>query len=142
MKASDALFDDEYATAYGVTWEEDLFAPADQDSRSTANVDGFLAAQQAWVETNLPENGVLLPAEGYALKLPPQARQHYGAADTPGVKVGRGVDAETGKVREVMFTVPAPAPRGSGGARGATAASPGRPGLEAARRRHPGAAPP
>lgn len=118
MKAADALFDDEYATAYGVTWEEDLFAPANEDSRSTANVDGFLAAQQAWVETNLPENGVLLPAEGYALKLPAQARQHYGDAGTPGVKVGRGVDAETGKVREVMFTVPAPAARGSEGRTG------------------------
>jgi ParB family chromosome partitioning protein len=115
MRAADALFDAAFAEAYGVTYVEDLFAPADEDSRTTTNVDGFLAAQQAWVETHLPENGVMLTAEAYGgVKLPAQAMRHHGPPDAPGVKVGVCLDENTGKVRQVLFTVAAPAPRGGG----------------------------
>ncbi len=115
MRAADALFDAAFAEAYGVTYIEDLFAPADEDSRTTTNVDGFLAAQQAWVETHLPENGVMLTADAYSgVKLPALAMRHYGPPDAPGVKVGVCLDENTGKVRQVLFTVPAPTSRGSG----------------------------
>ncbi len=115
MRAADALFDAAFAEAYGVTYVEDLFAPADEDSRTTTNVDGFLAAQQAWVETHLPENGVMLTAEAYGgVKLPAQAMRHHGPPDAPGVKVGICLDESTGKVRQELFTVPAPASRGGG----------------------------
>nr|WP_172690959.1 ParB N-terminal domain-containing protein [Agrobacterium radiobacter]ASK49311.1 plasmid partitioning protein [Agrobacterium radiobacter] len=46
MFAKDASFGDDLAAAYGIEWVEDLFAPADQDSRYTTNVEAFLGAQQ------------------------------------------------------------------------------------------------
>lgn len=44
IPATAAKFNDDLARAYGVIWEDDLFAPADEDSRYTTNVDGFFAA--------------------------------------------------------------------------------------------------
>ena len=110
MRAADAVFDAEYATAYGVEYADDLFAPADEDSRTTTNVDGFLAAQHAWLEANLPENGVLLKAGEYgSATLPPKANRFYGKAGTGGESIGLFLDERTGKVEQVLFTVPAPA---------------------------------
>ena len=110
MRAADALFDAEFAAAYGVDYTEDLFAPADEDSRATTNVEGFLAAQHAWVEANLPENGVVLQAEQHGSpKLPPRAQRFYGKPGTGGESVGYCVNESTGRVDTVLFTLPAPA---------------------------------
>ena len=110
MRAADALFDAEFAAAYGVEYSEDLFAPADEDSRATTNVEGFLAAQHAWVEANLPPNGVVLQAEPYGgPKLPPRAQRFYGKPGTGGESVGFCVNENTGEVDTVLFTLPAPA---------------------------------
>jgi len=115
MLAADAAFDAEYAAAYGVEYVEDLFAPADEDSRATTNVDGFLAAQHAWIEANLPENGVVLQAEQYGgIKLPPKAQRFYGKPGS-GESVGYCVNESTGKVDTVLFTLPAPAGKAKGG---------------------------
>ncbi|OYU57552.1 MAG: plasmid partitioning protein [Bradyrhizobium sp. PARBB1] len=59
MFARHASFGDDLAQAYGIQWVEDLFAPADEDSRYTTNVEGFLGAQQEWMTANLPKQGVL-----------------------------------------------------------------------------------
>ncbi len=116
MRAADAVFDAEFAAAYGVEYVEDLFAPADEDSRATTNVDGFLAAQHAWIEANLPENGVVLQAEQYGgAKLPPKAQRFYGKPGTAGEKVGYCVNERTGQVETVLFTTPAPAGQGRDG---------------------------
>lgn len=73
-------------------------------------MDGFLAAQHAWLEANLPENGVLLKAGEYgSATLPPKANRFYGKAGTGGESVGLFLDERTGKVEQVLFTVPAPA---------------------------------
>ncbi len=110
MRATDAKFDAEFAAAYGVEYSEDLFAPADEDSRATTNVEGFLAAQHAWVEANLPANGVVLQAEQYGSpKLPPKAQRFYGKPGTGGESVGYCVNESTGRVDTVLFTLPAPA---------------------------------
>ena len=115
MLAADAAFDAEFAAAYGVEYVEDLFAPADEDSRATTNVDGFLAAQHAWIEANLPENGVVLQAEQYGgIKLPPKAQRFYGKPGT-GESVGYCVNESTGKVDTVRFTLPEPAGKAKGG---------------------------
>ena len=98
MRATDAKFDAEFAAAYGVEYTEDLFAPADEDSRATTNVEGFLAAQHAWVEANLPANGVVLQAEQYGSpKLPPKAQRFYGKPGTGGESVGYCVNESTGR---------------------------------------------
>jgi len=111
MRAADAVFDAEFATAYGVEYVEDLFAPADEDSRTTTNVDGFLAAQHAWIEAHLPPDGVVLQAGEYGgAKLPPKANRYYGKPGTGGAKEGYFLDERTGRVETILFTVPAPAP--------------------------------
>jgi ParB family chromosome partitioning protein len=47
MLARHARFDDAAAQAFAIVWQEDLFAPADEDSRYTTQVEAFLAAQEA-----------------------------------------------------------------------------------------------
>ncbi len=112
MRAADALFDADFAEAYGVTYTEDLFAPPDEDSRTTANVDGFLAAQQAWVEAQLPENGVVLGSEQYGHpKLPAKAQRRYRSPE-PGDSIGFHLDERTGKVEQVVFYIPEAPARG------------------------------
>ena len=116
MRAADAVFDAEFAAAYGVQYVEDLFAPAGEDSRTTTDVDGFLAAQHAWVEANLPENGVVLQANEYGgPKLPREAQRFYGKpGNGGGESVGHYVDERTGRVETVLFTLPAPAAKTRG----------------------------
>ncbi len=109
MRAADAKFDAAFAAAYGVAYVEDLFAPADEDSRTTTNVDGFLAAQHAWIEANLPPNGVVLQAgEHGSAKLPPKANRYYGTPGKGGESVGYFLDERTGQVDTILFTLPAP----------------------------------
>ncbi len=130
MRAADAQFDAEFAAAYGVEYVEDLFAPADEDSRATTNVDGFLAAQHAWVEANLPEKGVVLQAEEYGgAKLPPRAQRYYGKPGQGGESVGVYVDDRTGAVTTILFTVPAstPATKRGGQAADGTPDAPSKP---------------
>jgi ParB family chromosome partitioning protein len=103
-----AKFDDALAQAYGVVWEEDLFAPAGEDGRYTANVDGFFGAQQEWLQNNLPERGTLLPSDEYGhVQLPKKAEHVYGK---PGEKdlVGHYLDPHSGEVRTVTYRLPEP----------------------------------
>ena len=107
MRAADAVFDAEFAAAYGVEYTEDLFAQANEDSRTTSNVDGFLAAQHAWVEANLPPNGVVLQSSDHGgASLPPKAQRYYGKPGKGGERVGYHVNERTGQVDTVLFTVP------------------------------------
>jgi len=109
MRGADAVFDAEFAAAYGVEYTEELFAPADEDSRATSNVDGFLAAQHAWMEANLLPDGVVLQAGDYGgAKLPPKANRYWGKPGTGGAKEGHFLDERTGRVETILFTVPAP----------------------------------
>ncbi|RWC93555.1 MAG: plasmid partitioning protein, partial [Mesorhizobium sp.] len=79
MYARDASFGDDLAQAYGIAWVEDLFAPADQDSRYTTDVEAFLGAQQEWMTQNLPKKGVIGEVSNYGeVKLPPKAERVYG----------------------------------------------------------------
>ena len=57
MFARDAKFGEKEQAAFGIVWTEDLFAPADEDSRYTTDVDAFLGAQLAWLEANVPKRG-------------------------------------------------------------------------------------
>ncbi len=121
MRAADAVFDAEFAAAYGVEYVEDLFAPANEDSRTTANVDGFLAAQHAWMEAHLPPGAVVLQAGEYGgAKLPRGANRYWGKPGTGGAKEGLFLDERTGQVETILFTVPAPTPT-AGSGRGGTA---------------------
>lgn len=105
MYARDASFGDELAQGYGIAWVEDLFAPADQDSRYTVDVEAFLGAQQEWMSQNLPKKGVITEANSYGeVKLPPKASRVYGTPKKSD-HTAMYLDRE-GKVKTVHFRMP------------------------------------
>ncbi len=105
MYARDASFGDELAQAYGIAWVEDLFAPADQDSRYTTDAEAFLGAQQEWMTQNLPKKGVIAEVSNYGeVKLPPKAERVYGTPKKSD-HTAMYLDRE-GKVKTVHFRMP------------------------------------
>lgn len=121
MYARDANFDDELAQAYGIAWVEDLFAPADEDSRYTTDVEAFLGAQQEWMTNNLPKNGMITELKGWnGPELPKKAERVYGKpkkSDHTAMYLDRD-----GKVQSVVYRMPEPkAAKGKGGKGGAVA---------------------
>jgi ParB/RepB/Spo0J family partition protein len=113
MYARDASFGDELGHAYGIAWVEDLFAPADQDSRYTTDVEAFLGAQQEWMTQNLPKKGVIAEANSYGeVKLPPKAERVYGTAKKSD-HTALYLDRE-GKVKTVHFRMPEVKKKGKG----------------------------
>lgn len=116
MYARDASFGDDLAQAYGIAWVEDLFAPADEDSRYTIDVEAFLGAQQEWMTQNLPKRGSIVEAGQWGEpKLPPKAERVYGKAgksDHTAMYLDRD-----GKVQSVAYRMPeAKKPKGGSGA--------------------------
>lgn len=107
MYARNAAFDDELAKAYGIAWVEDLFAPADEDSRYTTDVEAFLGAQQEWMSANLPKRGIIAETNTWGqAQLPPKAERVHGE---PGKsdRAAMYLDRE-GKVQTVHFRMPEP----------------------------------
>jgi hypothetical protein len=103
MPASAAKFGDDLAKAYGIVWEDDLFAPPDEDSRYTTNVEGFFGAQQEWLQNNLPERGTLLPVNDYGQgQLPKKAEHVYGKPGKTDL-VGHFIDVRTGEVQTITY---------------------------------------
>jgi ParB family chromosome partitioning protein len=106
MHARHASFGDELAQAYGIHWVEDLFAPADEDSRYTTDVEAFLGAQQEWMTANLPKKGIIAETTNYGeVKLPPKAERVHGKpakSDCTAMYLDRD-----GRVQTVHYRMPA-----------------------------------
>lgn len=106
MHARDASFGDDLAQAYGIHWVEDLFAPADEDSRYTTDVEAFLGAQQEWMTANLPKKGIIAETTNYGeVKLPPKAERVHGKpakSDCTAMYLDRD-----GRVQTVHYRMPA-----------------------------------
>jgi ParB/RepB/Spo0J family partition protein len=108
MPASAAQFGDDLAKAYGIVWEDDLFAPPGEDSRYTTNVEGFFGAQQEWLQNNLPERGTLLPVDDYGHgQLPKKAERVYGKPGKSDL-VGHFIDARSGEIETVVYRLADP----------------------------------
>ena len=106
MPASAAQFGDDLAKAYGIVWEDDLFAPPGEDSRYTTNVEGFFGAQQEWLQSNLPQRGTLLPVDDSGQgRLPKKAERVYSKPGKTDL-VGHFVDARSGAVQTVVYRMP------------------------------------
>ncbi|WP_027054582.1 ParB N-terminal domain-containing protein [Mesorhizobium erdmanii] len=116
MYARDASFGDDLARAYGIAWVEDLFAPADEDSRYTTDVEAFLGAQQEWMANTVPKRGVIVEAAQWGEpKLPPKAERVYGKPSKSD-HTAMYLDRE-GKVQSVAYRMPAAKkPKGKNGA--------------------------
>jgi ParB family chromosome partitioning protein len=121
MYARDASFDDELAQAYGIAWVEDLFAPADEDSRYTTDVEAYLGAQQEWMTNNLPKNGLITESNNWGQpELPKKAERVYGKPKKSD-HTAMYLDRE-GKVQSVVYRMPEPkAAKGKGGKGGVVA---------------------
>ncbi|MER9597949.1 ParB N-terminal domain-containing protein [Mesorhizobium sp. M0244] len=116
MYARDASFGDDLAQAYGIAWVEDLFAPADEDSRYTTDVEAFLGAQQEWMANAVPKRGVIVEAGQWGEpKLPAKAERLHGKpskSDHTAMYLDRD-----GKVQSVAYRMPAAKkPKGKNGA--------------------------
>jgi ParB family chromosome partitioning protein len=93
--AGDAKFGEDERAAFGIVWQEDLFAEGDEDNRFTVDGDAFVSAQRAWLDANMGKNGVLLETDEYGqAKLPPKAHRTWTKAKK-GDKVGFNVVAGT-----------------------------------------------
>jgi len=105
MYAKDASFGDDLREAYGIEWVEDLFAPADQDSRYTTNVEAYLGAQHEWMTSNLPKRGAIIEVNSWGQpELPKKAAQVYGKpskSDHAALYLDRD-----GKVQTVHYRMP------------------------------------
>lgn len=105
MYAKDASFGEDLASAYGIEWIEDLFAPADQDSRYTSNVEAFLGAQQEWMTNNLPKKGAIVEVNSWGQpELPKKAERVYGKPSKSD-HVAMYLDRD-GKVQSLAFRMP------------------------------------
>lgn len=106
MPKSAAKFGDDLAQAYGIAWEEDLFAPAGEDGTYTTNVEGFFAAQQEWLQQNLPEKASILPVNDWGQpELPKKAERVWGKPHKADI-AGHCIDSRTGEVVVVHYRMP------------------------------------
>ena len=105
---SAAKFDADLARAYGVVWEDDLFAQGDDDGRYTTNVDGFFGAQQEWLQHNLPERGTLLPTDEYGRYQLPKKAEHVHGKPGKHDHVGHYLEPHSGEVKTAVYRMPEP----------------------------------
>lgn len=106
MYARHASFGDDLREAYGIVWQEDLFAPADEDSRFTSEVEAFYGAQQEWLANSLPKRGVIVELGDYGQpKLPAKAERVYGKPGK-GDNTGWYLDPRDGSVKSIAYRLP------------------------------------
>ncbi len=110
LYASVAKFGTTEEQSFGIIWQEDLFTQGDEDSRYTTQVAAFLAAQQAWMEANLPKKGVVLTLDDHGYpKLPPKSDRVYGKPKKSDI-TGQYVDRRNGQISEIVFRPSKPEP--------------------------------
>ena len=106
--AKHARFGEDERAAFGIVWQEDLFAEGNDDSRFTVDGDAFFAAQRAWLDAHMPKNGVMLEADPYGhAKLPLRAVRTW-TKPKKGDQIGFVINARDGSVDEMAFHVPEP----------------------------------
>ena len=106
--ARDARFGEDERAAFGIVWQEDLFAEGDEDNRFTVDGEAFASAQRAWLDANMPKNGVLLETDAYGqAKLPPKAQRTW-TKPKKGDQIGFVIQPRDGTVHEVVFRTPEP----------------------------------
>ncbi|AEI04537.1 putative ParB-like nuclease (plasmid) [Afipia carboxidovorans OM5] len=108
MYARHANFGDDLAQAYGIVWQEDLFAPADEDSRYTNDVEAFLGAQQEWMTANMPKRSTVIEVTTWGdPKLPPKAERVYGKPNKSDC-TGWYLDPRNGSVQSIAYRMQKP----------------------------------
>ena len=104
--AKDAKFGEDERAAFAIVWQEDLFAEGDEDNRFTVDGEAFASAQRAWLDANMPKNGVLLETDQYGQpKLPPKAQRTW-TKPKKGDQVGFTIQPRDGTIHEIVFRMP------------------------------------
>lgn len=107
MEAQYAKFGEDLAQAYGIVWEEDLFAQGDGDNRFTTAVEAFFGAQTEWLSANLPYRGRVIECDQWGQpKLPGKAERVYGK-ESKTDHTGWYLNERTGEVQSVNFRMTA-----------------------------------
>ena len=106
MFARDAKFGETEQQAFAIVWADDLFAPANENSRFTTDCDAFLAAQRAWLEANLPENGTIIEMDQYGSANLPKGATRLWSDPTPNDKIGHYIDPRSGAIKTVVYKMP------------------------------------
>ncbi|HEY1885538.1 MAG TPA: ParB N-terminal domain-containing protein [Roseiarcus sp.] len=106
--AHHAKFGEDERAAFGIVWQEDLFADGDEDNRFTIDGEAFFSAQRTWLETNMPKNGVLLEVDSYGhAKLPPRAMRTW-TKPKKGDQIGYVINPRDGSIEEIALRVSEP----------------------------------
>jgi ParB family chromosome partitioning protein len=106
--AKDAKFGEDERAAFGIVWQEDLFAEGDEDNRFTVDGDAFVSAQRAWLDANMGKNAVLLETDEYGqAKLPPKAQRTW-TKPKKGDHIGFTIHPRDGTIHEIVFRMPEP----------------------------------
>src|SRR5271157_825803 len=106
--ACDAKFGEAEREAFGIVWQEDLFAQAHEDNRFTIDGEAFVSAQRAWVDANMPKNGVWIEIDEYGReKLPPRANRTW-TKPKKGDQIGFAIHPRDGTINEVVFRISEP----------------------------------
>jgi ParB family transcriptional regulator, chromosome partitioning protein len=104
--AKDAKFGDDERAAFAIVWQEDLFAEGDEDNRFTVDGEAFASAQRAWLDANMPKNGVLLESDDYGnAKLPSKAQRTW-TKPKKGDQIGYVIHPRDGTIHELVFRMP------------------------------------
>jgi ParB family chromosome partitioning protein len=103
MFARDARFGEKEQSAFGIVWIEDLFAPANEDGRYTTDAEAFLAAQHAWLEANLPENGEIIETDDYGGGKLPKGVERIWSKPAEGDRIGYYIVPRDGSIKEIAF---------------------------------------
>jgi ParB-like chromosome segregation protein Spo0J len=103
MFARDAKFGEKEQTAFGIVWIEDLFAPANEDGRYTTDAEAFLAAQHAWLEATLPENGEIIETDDYGSGKLPKGAERVWSKPAEGDRIGYYIVPRDGSIKEIAF---------------------------------------
>ena len=106
--ARDAKFGEDERAAFGIIWQEDLFAEGDEDNRFTIDGEAFVSAQRAWLDAHMPKNGVLLDVDEYGReKLTPKSQRTW-TKPKRGDQIGFAIHPRDGTIHEVVFRMPEP----------------------------------
>jgi len=106
--AKDAKFGEDERAAFGIVWQEDLFAEGDEDNRFTVDGEAFASAQRAWLDANMPKNGVLVEMDQYGQpKLPPKAHRTW-TKPKKGDHIAFTIHPRDGTIHEIVFRMPEP----------------------------------
>jgi ParB family transcriptional regulator, chromosome partitioning protein len=109
--AKDAKFGEDERAAFSIVWQEDLFAEGDEDNRFTTDAEAFASAQRAWLDANMPKNGVLVEMDQYGQpKLPPKAQRTW-TKPKKGDCIGFIIHPRDGTIHEIVFRMPETEPK-------------------------------